>query len=164
MDECLLVLMPQDNMIRRLQTYFEGSRRREWEDVRKGGLGRLAAGFMGRASEFGMFQGIELRRRARVFVAIVGKGPFFFASVVGLLQLALTLAGIAGLLVFLNEERSGSLPSALAGWIAPLAQRLGGFRPSTWLPGTLALLLLARGCARFRRKLLEPEPVGSRSR
>ncbi len=164
LDESLRLTIPRDNMLKRLRGYFEQARRREWEEIRRRGFSANAANLTSRISEMGMFQMSDLRRSARVFQAVVGKGAFFFAALVNSLKWVAGALGFVVVAMFLNQYFPGLLPDSISSRLADASERIGRLPFGTWLAALGAVLVVTVVLDRFRRKFLEPEPVDSRGR
>jgi ubiquinone biosynthesis protein len=162
-DETIRLLMPQEDMLRRIDKYYQRAQQRRWAQMSEKGLLSSAAGLLGRVSEFAMFQGADLRRRARVFRAVVGKGPFLFATFLGIAKWVLAAIGFATLATLVRQVFPQWVPSLAEPALAAFAVRTGPLPSTAWLVAA-AGLAGARLCARLANKLLEPEPVGQRSR
>ncbi len=157
LDECLALVAPEANAVKQIARFFRDAGVRRAASTRRLGLQGTVQRLMMSAGELAMFQGAELRRRARVFQATVGKGAFFLGTVVNLGRWAALLVLAASALGILHEARPEAVPS----WIADRIELVlaGHHLPRvSWTVLAVGSGLLVLALGRFRKKLLEPGP------
>ncbi len=164
LDESLRLTIPEENMLKRLLAYFEQARRREWKAMKARGFSANAATLTLRLSEIGSFHLGGLRRSARVFQAVVGKGAFVFAGFLNSLKWVVCAAGLFALSLCLNQYLPGFLPDGVASRLTETSQRIGQLPFGTWLVTLGGVFIVVVILTSFRRKFLVPEPVGLKKR
>ncbi len=159
LDTSLVYLYGDVNYTRMLQQYFRKAERRKLRAMLKSALPRALAsaetqmGILDRINEYTLFQSTLVRRQSQVCRGTVSKISAVLRAAVQLLSAAIALAGLVGLLVFV-EQRAGVtvvdwLGPQLSGWI----RRTPSIDNGVWTVLALTYAFFAATLMKLRRRL-----------
>jgi len=129
LDESLACLNPRLNHPKEAVKYFERANQRSLAAMVGSGLGermlgsvRTSLDIQDRIDEYTMFQSALIRRHAQVFQGATNKFADTFAALVGVLAIALLVAGLLPVAAGLDQARPGIVAALFGdrveGWVA----------------------------------------------
>jgi len=160
LDTSLVYLYRDVNYTRMLQQYFRKAERRRLRAMLSPALPLRALasaetqfGILDRINEYTLFQSTLVRRQSQVFRGTVSKISAVLRAGAQLLQAAIALAGLIGLLVFVTQRgggpRLGWLGPQLSGWI----RRAPSIDNGVWAVLALSYVYFAATVIKLRRRL-----------
>ena len=139
LDASLVHLYPEVNYSELCENYFRRAERRRILQLRPRALAtRLASSALrsldiqDRVSEFTMFYGPIIRRRAQVFEAVTDRVSYLVGTVLGQVSIAVAVLGVLLAAALIERARPGSFGWAFGAQFTSAAQSLPAVGPTLW--------------------------------
>ncbi len=160
LDTSLVYLYPTVNYTRMLQRYFEKAEQRRIRAILSRRMMRrsltsyaTALDIQDRVSDYTLFQGMLVRRHAQVIRGATSKVAAAWQTFTELVWAAVAFVGVAGLLVYLSQERVVALDRWVGSQIAVALQRVPRLDPTLWLLFAILYVYCVRTFMKLRRRL-----------
>ena len=168
LDASLVNLYPQVNYSELCEDYFRRAERRRIQQLSPRALAARLAGsalraldIQDRVSEFTMFYGPIIRRRAQVFESVTDRVSYLLGTLLGQMSIVVAVLGLLLVVGLVERARPGSVAWILGDQFASAARRL----PSVGLTlglATLAVIAYATVVLRrLSRRFFEDRPDAS---